>query len=126
MFLVQFVAQMNYDEMNMQSLRAECKKLGISSSQRKKSELVSLLKDHEKSADGGVRARMQEESTRTERPVDKGVLICPGMTEEEKIEARRKRFGPVESVQRIGDGLEQNREGEEKLRAERRRRFGPK
>lgn len=115
---------MNYDEMNIQSLRAECKKLGISSAQKKKSEMVVLLKAHRGVADRAGDGK--SEGGERKHPFDKNVRIHSEMTEEEKIEARRKRFGLVEVKKRTEEDTPQKTSEDSMKAEERRKRFGSK
>lgn len=126
---------MKYDEMSVQSLRAECKKLGIAAVPRKKSELIELLTrsqktslDEASSADGRAEA-LDGDGAGSDAPRDH--RVSDSMTEEEKVRARRKRFGaaadqPFRSEDAAAAPAESMPEDERIKIEQRKRRFDTK
>lgn len=88
---------MKYDEMSVQSLQTECRKLGIATVPRKKAELIELLIRNQKPSSeenlhGDNCAEAYDES-RACSNMSRESRVSESMTEDEKVAARRKRFG---------------------------------
>lgn len=125
---------MDYNEMSVVSLKAECKKRGIGTAQKRKSELVELLRSH---PDTGAPKSAGESSDASGRKTPHA-----DMSEEERIDARRTRFGsvqpqatpikrtehkaPEKKAEKVVKPQEPVSEGERLKIEERRRRFGAK
>lgn len=88
---------MKYDEMSIQSLRAECKKLGIPTMPRKKAELIEILTHSQKSSSmatlHGDSCTGVSGGSRASNDMSRDICATECMTDEEKVAARRKRFG---------------------------------
>lgn len=120
---------MKYDEMSVQSLRAECKKLGITTVPRRKAELIELLtRSQSSSSEAAPRGDGHTGSSGEGRAVsdmsrDSRVSEC--MSEEEKVAARRKRFGVPAghaSASRESAGAAESTPEDERIKIEQRRR----
>lgn len=89
------LTEMDLDKMTVSVLKQECKKYGLNPQNKKKGELIEMIKEHL----AAEKTNKTEEVEQKELPKESGIEREPGEipTEEEKKEMRRKRFGPVES-----------------------------